>query len=106
VFGASPKAARVVPAKVLLALAAGRPVVTRDGPAARAALRDGTHALLCPPADPAALAAAIARLRADPALRARLAAAGPPLVAARYAPAPLGRQLLTVLAAATHRAAR
>jgi glycosyltransferase involved in cell wall biosynthesis len=100
VFGASAKAARVVPAKVLLALAAGRPVVTRDSPAAREALRAGEHALLCPPADADALAAALRRLRDDPALRARLAAAGPPLVAARYAPAPLGRRLLAILEAA------
>jgi glycosyltransferase involved in cell wall biosynthesis len=98
VFGASAKAARVVPAKMLLALAAGRPVVTRDSPAAREALVDGEHALLCPPADAAALATALDRLRSDAALRGRLAAAGPPLIAARHAPEPLGRQLLAVLA--------
>ena len=98
VFGGSAKAARVVPAKVLLALAAGRPVVTRDSPAAREALVDGEHALLCPPADAAALAAALERLRSDAALRGRLAAAGPPLIAARHAPEPLGRRLLAVLA--------
>ncbi len=100
VFGDSPKAARVVPAKALLALAAGRPLVTRDSPAARELLRDGEHALLCAPADPAALADALLRLRGNAALRARLAAAGPPLVAARLAPEPLGRQLLGILAAA------
>jgi len=100
VFGGSPKAARVVPAKALLALAAGRPVVTRDSPAARELLTDGESALLCAPADADALAAALLRLRADAALRARLAAAGPPLVAARYAPEPLGRQLLGILAEA------
>jgi glycosyltransferase involved in cell wall biosynthesis len=100
VFGDSPKAARVVPAKVLLALAAGRPVVTRDSPAARETLVDGEHGLLCAPADGAALADALLRLRTDATLRARLAAAGPPLIAARYAPAPLGRQLLGILAAA------
>jgi glycosyltransferase involved in cell wall biosynthesis len=100
VFGASAKAARVVPAKVLLALAAGRAVVTRDSPAAREALADGEHAVLCAAADGAALADALCRLRADGTLRARLAAAGPPLVAARYAPGPLGRQLLSVLTAA------
>jgi glycosyltransferase involved in cell wall biosynthesis len=98
VFGASPKAARVVPAKVLLALAAGRPVVTRDGPAAREQLGPG-HALLVPPADPAALAAALHQLYADASLRARLAAAGPALIAARHTPARLGERLLEVLAA-------
>lgn len=100
VFGGSPKAARVVPAKALLALAAGRPVVTRDSPAARELLVNGEHALLCAPADADALADALLRLRADAALRARLAAAGPRLVAAHLAPEPLGRHLLGILAAA------
>jgi glycosyltransferase involved in cell wall biosynthesis len=97
VFGGSAKAARVVPAKVLLALAAGRPVVTRTSPAAREALRDGENALLCAPADAAALAAALRRLHGDPALRARLAAAGPPLVSSRHGPAALGRTLRAIL---------
>jgi glycosyltransferase involved in cell wall biosynthesis len=100
VFGDSPKTARVVPAKALLALAVGRPVVTRDSPAARELLLDGEHALLCAPGDADALADALLRLRGNKALRARLAAAGPPLVAARLAPEPLGRQLLGILAAA------
>ncbi len=69
------KAARVVPNKVWQAMAAGRPVVTADTPGVREVLSDGVDALLVPPADPAALAAALARLAADPALRARLGAA-------------------------------
>lgn len=73
IFGTSAKASRVVPCKVHDALAAGRPVVTADSPAARALLRDGVDALLVPPGDPAALAAALERLRDDPALRERLA---------------------------------
>jgi glycosyltransferase involved in cell wall biosynthesis len=99
IFGASRKAARVLPTKALLALAVGRPLVTRDSPAARESLIDGEHALLCAPASAAALADAILRLHDDPALRARLAAAGPGLVETRYAPEPLGRALLDVLTA-------
>src|SRR5207245_1255013 len=61
VFGASQKAAMVMPNKVWQAAAAGRPLVTRDGPALREGLRPGEHCLACPPADPAALAAAAGR---------------------------------------------
>jgi glycosyltransferase involved in cell wall biosynthesis len=76
VFGESEKAGRVVPNKVWQAMAAARPVVTADTPAAREVLEDGRSALLVPPGDPAALAAALSRLAGDPALRRRLGAAG------------------------------
>ena len=62
------KAAMVVPNKVYQAAAAGRPLVTRDGPALREVLEPGAHCLVCPPGDPDALAAAVARLLDDPAL--------------------------------------
>jgi glycosyltransferase involved in cell wall biosynthesis len=92
IFGESAKAARVVPNKVWQAMAAGRPVVTADTPAVREVLEDGRTALLVPPANPAALAAALALLAGDGALRERIGAAGrrvylergsPPVVAAR-----------------------
>ncbi|MEZ6037440.1 MAG: glycosyltransferase [Planctomycetota bacterium] len=47
---------------------------------------DGTSGLLVPPEDPAALAAALQHLIADPALRERLAAAGPRRVDEGYRP--------------------
>jgi glycosyltransferase involved in cell wall biosynthesis len=62
IFGASAKAQRVIPNKVFQALACGTPVVTADTPAARELLRDGESALLVPPADPEALAAALRRV--------------------------------------------
>jgi glycosyltransferase involved in cell wall biosynthesis len=71
VFGASEKAARVVPNKVFQAMAMGAPIVTRDSPAIRRVLTDGESALLVPPEDPDALADAIRRLR-EPELRGRL----------------------------------
>lgn len=63
IFGDTAKAARVVPNKVYQAMAMGAAIVTRDGPAIRRVLVDGHSALLVPPDDPDALAAAILRLR-------------------------------------------
>jgi len=62
VFGTSAKADRVIPNKVFQALACGTPVVTASTPAARELLRDGESALLVPPGDPEALAAALRRV--------------------------------------------
>ena len=71
IFGATDKAARVVPNKVFQAMSMGAAIITRDSPAARDVLRDGESALLIPPDDPTALAQAIRRL-SHPAMRRRL----------------------------------
>jgi glycosyltransferase involved in cell wall biosynthesis len=63
------------PLKLFEYMAARRPVVASDLPAIREVLRDGETALLVRPGDPDALAAAIRRLKDDPALARRLAAA-------------------------------
>jgi colanic acid/amylovoran biosynthesis glycosyltransferase len=60
----------------LEAMACGLPVVTTDVGGMGEAIRDGVEGLLTPPRDPAALAEALERLWRDPALRARLGAAG------------------------------
>lgn len=63
------------------ALACGVPAIAFDcesGP--REILTDGVNGLLVPAADPAALAATLERAMGDPALRDRLAAAGPAIV--------------------------
>lgn len=97
VFGTSEKAARVVPNKVWQAMAAGRPVVTADTPGIREVLEDGVSALLVPPGDAAALAAAMARLGGDPALRARLGAAAHEVYLRRGAPSAAADALLSAL---------
>jgi glycosyltransferase involved in cell wall biosynthesis len=93
IFGGSAKAARVVPNKVWQAMAAGRPVVTADTPAVREVLEDGRSALLVPAGDPDALAAALARLAADAALRERLGAAARSVYVERGAPAAVAARL-------------
>ena len=76
VFGASAKSGRVIPNKAFQALACGTPLVTGDTPAARELLRDGESALLVPPGDSLALAAAVRRLAGDPELARTLGAGG------------------------------
>jgi glycosyltransferase involved in cell wall biosynthesis len=98
VFGAGPKAAMVVPNKVYQAAAAGRPLVTRDGPGLREVLRPDEHCLACPPADPDALAAAIARLLDDRGLAERLGRAARAHVLDRYSPERQAARLGALLA--------
>ena len=92
IFGTSDKAARVIPNKAFQALACGTPLVTADTPAARELLTDGENAVLVPPADATALAAAIRRLAGDPALARRLAGAGRATYEARASEEVLGAQ--------------
>jgi glycosyltransferase involved in cell wall biosynthesis len=68
IFGTSDKAHRVIPNKAFQALACGTPLVTADTPAARELLVHEESALLVPPGDSDALAAALRRLQADPEL--------------------------------------
>ncbi|MFZ5863286.1 MAG: glycosyltransferase [Nitrospirota bacterium] len=97
VFGATDKARRVIPSKVYDALAAGRPVITADTPAARELLTHGEDAWVCPPGDPAALADAVARLAGDHALRARLAEGARRTYETRCSPEVIGRDVRAVL---------
>jgi glycosyltransferase involved in cell wall biosynthesis len=98
VFGASDKAARVVPNKVYDALACGRPVVTAGTPGARELLHDGEDALLVPAADGEALAAALRRLL-DVDERGRLGAAALALYRRALTPPLIAGGLLAALAA-------
>ncbi len=64
IFGTTDKAARVIPHKVVDAVAAGVPVITRDSPAIRERFAAHPGVILIPAGDPAALATAILRQRA------------------------------------------
>ncbi|MEA2221275.1 MAG: hypothetical protein QOJ35_3901 [Solirubrobacteraceae bacterium] len=78
-----------LPNAALEAAAAGCCVVAADHGGLPEILQDGTTGLLVAPGDPAALAAALAGLRADPARRERLGAAAAADVGDRFAPARL-----------------
>ncbi len=64
-----------LPRALLEAAASGRAILTTDVPGCRTLVRDGIEGLVVPPDDPQALAAAMVRLSADPALVARMGAA-------------------------------
>jgi glycosyltransferase involved in cell wall biosynthesis len=63
------------PLKIFEAMAAGRPMVASDLPSSREVLRDGENALLVPPGDASALAAALRRVLGEGDLARRLAGA-------------------------------
>ena len=98
VFGAGRKASLVVPNKVYQAAAAGRPLVTRDGPALREVLTPDEHCLACPPGDADALATTVARLLDDPALAARLGQAARAHVLDAFGPERQAERLRALLA--------
>jgi glycosyltransferase involved in cell wall biosynthesis len=88
IFGTTAKSQRVIPNKVLQALACGVPVITADTPAARELLDDDS-AVLVPAGDATALAAAIRTVQDD---GARLAAAGRAVYEQRASEEVLGAQ--------------
>lgn len=97
IFGTSDKARRVIPNKAFQALACGTPLVTADTPAARELLTDGESALLVPPGDPEALAAAVRRVATDPELARRLGEGGRAAFERDASEAVLGRRWRAVL---------
>jgi glycosyltransferase involved in cell wall biosynthesis len=99
IFGTTGKASRVVPNKVYEAMAAGRPVITGDSPAAREFLEDGEDCLLCEVGSPQALATAIRRVRGDLTLSVKLAEGGRESFQKQASPTVIGRNLCQKLTA-------
>jgi glycosyltransferase involved in cell wall biosynthesis len=81
-----------IPVTLLEAMAHGVPVVA-SAIGGIPELLDGDAGLLVPPADPAALADALARLAADPELRADLAVSGRSRIAAEFEAGSVARRL-------------
>lgn len=97
-FGAGEKAGRVIPHKLWQGLAAGRAVVTGDGPGVREVCEDGRHLVLVPRGDAAALAGALADLLGAPQRRAELGAAARALSLEVATPDAIGRALADAVA--------
>lgn len=69
---------------VVEGMLAGRPVIATSGGGVNEIVTDGDTGLLVPPSDPAALAVAVRRVLADPALASRLAESGRASAAQRF----------------------
>ncbi len=81
------------PLKVFEYLAVGKATITFESPNMRRLFTDGEHALLVPPGEVAPLAASMARVATDPALREQLGRAGRALVERRHSWQAHGEQL-------------
>ena len=101
IFGTSDKAQRVIPNKAFQALACGTPLLTADTPAARELLVHEESALLVPPGDASALAAALRKLQADPELGRRLGERGRAAYEAQASEQVLGARWRALLERAT-----
>ena len=83
-----------MPRSAIEAAAMGKALVLTDIRGCREVARNGREALLVPPRDPAALARAIARLAADPALRRRLGTAARSRARERFSEAEVAERVV------------
>ncbi|MEM1115322.1 MAG: glycosyltransferase family 4 protein [Bacteroidota bacterium] len=85
-----------VPKVLLEAAGAGKPIVTTDVPGCREVVDDGVNGFLVPVHDAPALAEAVGRLAADPALRARMGAASRAKAVAEFSETQVARETLAI----------
>lgn len=93
IFGRTPKARRVVPHKLFQSLGMRKPVITARTPAVQEFFVHDRNIWLCDEPYAENLAAAVVRLKADAALRARLAGTGYRTVKERFTPAAIAANL-------------
>jgi len=97
IFGTSPKAEYVIPAKAYIALAMRKPLITRDSPAAREIFISGENALLCPAGDGRILAECILRLRENSDLSEGIAHQGYRLFIEMLSSEAVGLQMMNII---------
>jgi len=102
IFGATPKARRVIPNKVYECLAMAKPVVTADSPASREVLIDYQHVLFCRLADAKSLAEKILEIKNNFDLRKKLGQNGYEFYQQNFCPAILGQELKTIILQINH----
>lgn len=86
-----------LPRTLLEALALGRPVITTDLPGCREAVREGRNGFLVPPCDVPALARAMTRFLADPALAPAMGACSRAFAGERFDVDKVNRQLMAAM---------
>ncbi len=91
-----PSAREGLPRTLVEAAACARPIVATDVPGCREVVRNEVNGLLVASGDPAALAAAVGRLLADPPLRRRMGEQGRLLVERELADGPIHAAILAV----------
>jgi len=99
VFGTSAKARRVVPYKLVHALAAGRPGVTAETSSIRTLLEPGRDCYTCQPGDAAGLARVFRGILANPALAREVGRLARRSYERRFSPRAIGERLVGGLAA-------
>ncbi|HLI99283.1 MAG TPA: glycosyltransferase family 4 protein [Bradyrhizobium sp.] len=93
-FAILPSHREGLPGSLMEAAACGRAMIATDAPGCREIVRNDQTGLLVPIEDPQALAQAMVKLAASPALRARYAAAARELVATRLSARIIGEQIV------------